>query len=240
LVAFQRQVRDDARVSLPARARPVVLSLSLLAACRAGGASPDGGAEGGPPPDGAVGLCAEAGITACGGDLTGVWNHLEFCDLAGQPASQPMYCVPPWEQTEACAGAGNSSDCRAVYRGTLEFAGAGEALVDLTVAGEYRFVVRNACVDQLRTQGGASDRCRALSNPALDCRPAGDRCECNGASAPVAVALAGFRYELAAPRVTFRTGDVTATGSFCASSQRLVVRFDPPGFEGFSAWILTR
>jgi hypothetical protein len=191
---------------------------------------------GSPPPE----LCSAGAFSPCGGQLAGVWHHRDFCDSTGQPASRPMECQPPWPQPSACQGIGSSSSCHTTYDGTIDFQPAGQAVLDMTVAEARRFTLSATCVDQLRTAGTPSDRCQALSTAPLTCRATGDHCECAGNTDPIAVALPGFTYSIDATQVTFHSGGTTATGSFCVSGSTLIIRFAPPGFEGWSAWAMER
>jgi hypothetical protein len=185
--------------------------------------------------------CDRRGFSACGGDVLGVWRHREFCDLGGQPASHTVDCPSPWEEEQACRGAGNTNACRAVFQGTVEFRTGGEAWIDMTLITSSRFTLRTECVNRLRSEGTPAERCRALSTDALACQLVAAECQCIGSTLPVPFELMTFTYALEPTRLKFSTGSKDVSGDFCANGGQLAIQFDTPGgFEGWSAWSLER
>ena len=192
---------------------------------------PDGG--GVEPVEGPV-SCPDERFPACGGDLIGRWNLLDFCSHEG-PAGAPRSCEGPGDGHPACQGGINRSACMLRYQGTADFAADGRLDVWFGVSMSIRYVFDDACLLSISHDTSPAEACAGFGTGRLQCIYTDGRCTCTADSEPEGEAGI-LAYEIDGNQIRV---DGSA-GTFCVEGDTATLQFDPFGPEGWRTWLLRR
>ena len=178
--------------------------------------------------------CPDEAFEACGGDLVGHWQLVDFCSPEG-PAGAPRQCEGPGDEQPACQGGINVSECKLRYQGTADFSDDGRLDVWFGVSMSVRYVFDDACVLTISAGTSPAEACTGMGSARLQCVYTDGRCTCIADSEP----------EGEGNTIDYRIDDgqvwiAGSPGRYCVEEDAATLRFDPFGPEGWQSWLLRR
>jgi hypothetical protein len=180
-----------------------------------GGEAGDGAAGGGPSPS--------CGLTACGGELDGLWNAREVCVTELEPTSEP-----------GCEHAlAHSAEIEGTY---TFFAATGRLLTDVTLTSIVTLEVDDACATALAGDVATADlacpelQARYDADPSFEsaeCAMQGELCRCVLVAPPTSQNVLND-YTTSGTRIVDGQGD---TVEYCVEADELGLEFADSDFR---------
>ncbi|HYX34452.1 MAG TPA: hypothetical protein VE954_15210 [Oligoflexus sp.] len=182
-------------------------------------------------PDPLPPFCPVENFQACGGSLQGSWSLEAQCP----DASEAIPCEFPFDNIDACQGAGNTVQCHWDGTGQISFTKKTMHIQtqDALVA---RYTLTDLCTAAVRPDAGLpAERCAALSRPPLmSCTLEKDLCVCDSR----------VEDEPSVDKVTYTASSNVLNfadfqASYCIKDERLTLSFEPHP-RSWKYWVLKK